>query len=141
MQLPEPAERPSAVLWLAAVGSLLLPVAGVAVALYGVFKIADADTTGWYWVGAGTLLIVADMLVDWIWARPAIGKSDEPNLNRRGAELIGQIVLVVEPIEAEGRGKVRAADTVWAAEGVKAAVGKRVRVVGVKGTVLTVAAT
>jgi membrane protein implicated in regulation of membrane protease activity len=36
---------------------------------------------------------------------------------------------------------VRAADTVWAAEGVKAAVGKRVRVVGVKGTVLTVAAT
>jgi membrane protein implicated in regulation of membrane protease activity len=30
---------------------------------------------------------------------------------------------------------------VWVAEGVKAAVGKRVRVVGVKGTVLTVAAT
>ena len=128
-------------MWLTAVGSLLLPVAGVAVALYGVFKIANEDTAGWYWVGAGTLLILADMVVDWVWARPAVGKSDEPNLNRRGAELVGQIVMVVEPIEAEGRGKVRAADTVWAAEGVKAAVGKRVRVVGVKGTVLTVAAT
>jgi hypothetical protein len=69
------------------------------------------------------------MAVDWIWARPTIGKSDEPNLNRRGAELVGQVVMVVEPIEAEGRGKVRAADTVWAAEGVAAVVGKRVRVV------------
>ena len=118
----------------------MLPVAGVAVTLYGVFRIANEDTAGWYWVGVGTLLILADMVFDWIWARPALGKSDEPNLNRRGAELVGQIVMVVEPIEAEGRGKVRAADTVWAAEGVKAAVGKRVRVVGVKGTVLTVAA-
>jgi len=36
-----------------------------------------------------------------------VGKSDEPNyLNRRGAELVGQIVMVVEPIEAGGRGKV-----------------------------------
>jgi membrane protein implicated in regulation of membrane protease activity len=93
------------------------------------------------WVGAGTLIIVTDMVLDWAWAGPAAGKSDEPTLNRRGAEFIGQIVLVVEPIEADGRGKVRAADTVWVAEGVKAAVGKRVRVVGVKGTVLTVAAT
>lgn len=141
MLLPEPDQRPSAVLWLAAVASLLLPVGGVAVALYGVYRIASEDTTGWLWVAAGTAMIVADMVVDWVWARPILSKSDEPNLNRRGAELVGQIVLVVEPIEAGGRGKVRAADTVWAAEGVKAAVGKRVRVTGVKGTVLTVAAT
>jgi hypothetical protein len=141
MRLPEPAERPSALLWLAAAASLLLPAAGVALALYGVFRIANDDLSGWMWVGVGTLVIVADMVLDWAWAGPAAGKSDEPTLNRRGAELVGQIVLVVEPIEADGRGKVRAADTVWAAEGVKAAVGKRVRVVGVKGTVLTVAAT
>jgi inner membrane protein len=119
----------------------LLPIAGVAVALYGVYRIMDADGAGWYWLAAGTLLVLADMAVDWIWARPAVAKSDEPNLNRRGAELVGQVVMVVEPIEAEGRGKVRAADTVWAAEGIAAVVGKRVRVVGVKGTVLTVAAT
>jgi membrane protein implicated in regulation of membrane protease activity len=141
MRLPERDARPSALLWLAAVASLLLPVAGVALSLYGVFEIANEETSGWYWVGAGTLLVIADMVVDWVWARPAVGKSDEPNLNRRGAELVGQILMVVEPIEAEGRGKVRAADTVWAAEGVKAPVGKRVRVVGVKGTVLTVVAT
>ena len=84
----------------------MLPVAGVAVALYGVFRIANGDIAGWYWVGAGRLLIIADMVFDWVWARPAVGKSDEPNLNRRGAELVGQIVMVVEPIEADGRGKV-----------------------------------
>ena len=128
-------------MWFAAVVSLLLPVAGVAAAFYGIYRITDADSYGWFWVAAGTLLVLADMAVDWTWARPTIGESDEPNLNRRGAELVGQIVMVVEPIEVEVRGKVRAADTVWVAEGIKAAVGKRVRVVGVKGTVLTVAAT
>jgi inner membrane protein len=141
MRLPEPGGRPSGILWFAAVASLLFPIAGVAVALYGVYRIMDADGSGWHWVAAGTLLVLADMAVDWIWARPAVAKSDEPNLNRRGAELVGQVVMVVEPIEAEGRGKVRAADTVWVAEGVAAVVGNRVRVVGVKGTVLTVAAT
>jgi membrane protein implicated in regulation of membrane protease activity len=141
MRIPEPAERPSALLWLAATASLLLPAAGVALALYGIFRIVDDDLSGWVWVGVGTLVIVTDMVLDWAWAGPVADKGDEPTLNRRGAELIGQIVLVVEPIEADGRGKVRAADTVWTAEGVKAAVGKRVRVVGVKGTVLTVAAT
>ena len=128
-------------LWLAAAASLLLPAGGVALALYGIFKIINDDLFGWMWVGVGTLIIVTDMVLDWAWARPAAGKSDEPTLNRRGAELIGQIVLVVEPIEADGRGKVRAADTVWTAEGVKTAVGKRVRVTGVKGTVLTVTPT
>jgi len=141
MRLPEPAERPSALLWLAAGASLLLPATGLALPLYGIVRIAEKDLAGWAWVGVGTFVIVADMVLDWAWAGPAAGKSDEPTLNRRGAELIGQVVLVVEPIEADGRGKVRAADTVWAAEGVKAAVGKRVRVTGVKGTVLTVAAT
>jgi membrane protein implicated in regulation of membrane protease activity len=87
--------------------SLLLPVAGVAAALYGVYRITEADSSGWYWVAAGTLLVLADMTVDWIWARPAVAKSDEPNLNRRGAELVGQVVMVVEPIELEGRGKVQ----------------------------------
>jgi inner membrane protein len=141
MRLPEPAERPSALLWLAAAASLLLPAAGLALALYGIFRIVNDDLSGWMSVGLGTLVIIADMVLDWAWARPAAAKSDEPTLNRRGAELIGQIVLVVEPIEADGRGKVRAADTVWVAEGVRAAVGKRVRVTGVRGTVLTVAAT
>src|SRR5690242_9230766 len=100
MRLPEPAERPSALLWLAAAASLLLPAGGVAVALYGIFKIINDDLYGWVWVGVGTMMLITDMVLDWAWAGPVAGKSDEPTLNRRGAELVGQIVLVVEPIEA-----------------------------------------
>jgi membrane protein implicated in regulation of membrane protease activity len=130
--------RPSALLWLASVVSLLLPVVGLAAIFFGGFRSARGDASGWYFVGAGAALILADIVIDWLWAHPAVSKSDEPGLNRRGAELVGQVVTVIEAIEVGGRGKVRAADTVWPAEGVKAAAGTRVKVAGVKGTVLIV---
>jgi hypothetical protein len=59
-------------------------------------------------------------------------------LNRRGAELVGQVVVVVDALESGARGSVRAADSLWAAEGCSAPTGARVRVIGVKGTVLAV---
>jgi hypothetical protein len=140
MRLPRGDGRPSALLWLAGVASLVLPVVGVGSALYGLYLGASSGPAGWYWVGAGVALIIADMVLDWLWARSAGSKSDEPDLNRRGAELVGQVVMVVEAIASGGRGTVRAADTVWAAEGCRAAPGDRVRVAGVKGTVLIVEA-
>ncbi len=138
MPHPDPGGRPSALLWLAAAVSLLLPIVGVGAALFGLYLGANGGPAGWYWVGAGIVLILADMVIDRIWAHPRVSKSDEPDLNRRGAELVGQVVPVVEAIAPGGRGAVRAADTVWAAEGCKAAAGTRVRVSGVKGTVLIV---
>jgi membrane protein implicated in regulation of membrane protease activity len=138
MQHPDQGGRPSALVWLAAAASLLLPIVGVGAALFGLYLGASGGPAGWYWVGAGIVLIVADMVIDRIWAHPRVSRSDEPDLNRRGAELVGQVVLVVEAIAPGSRGAVRAADTVWAAEGCQAAAGKRVRVAGVKGTVLTV---
>ena len=115
-----------------------MPVLGVVTALIGVFETGLGYPGGWYWIGAGVILIIADMLIDTAWGRSAISQSDEPDLNRRGAELIGQFVTVVEPIGGGGRGSVRAADTVWAAEGAEAAAGTRVKVAGIKGTVLIV---
>ena len=138
MPSPEQEQQPSAFTWLTAVASLLLPVLGVITALIGVFETGIGYPGGWYWIGAGVILIIADMLIDTAWGRSAISQSDEPDLNRRGAELIGQFVTVVEPIGGGGRGSVRAADTVWAAEGAEAAAGTRVKVAGIKGTVLIV---
>ncbi len=138
MRFPERDDRPSAFLWLAAVAGLLLPVVGVATAIYGIFMGASGDRSGWYWAGAGVVLVLADIVIDSLWANPRVSRSDEPELNRRGAELVGQVVVVVEAIERDGRGTVRAADTIWAAEGCAAAPGNRVRITGVKGTVLTV---
>jgi hypothetical protein len=64
-------------------------------------------------------------------------KSDEPNLNIRGAQYIGRTVTVENAIK-NGRGKVRVGDTLWNAEGEEAASGTRVRVTGVNGTALVV---
>jgi inner membrane protein len=63
--------------------------------------------------------------------------SDQPSLNQRGAQYLGQVLELVEPI-ADGQGKVRVADTVWLVRGVDAPMGARVRVTGVDGAMLKV---
>ena len=64
-------------------------------------------------------------------------ETDDPKLNDRGARLTGEIVTVVEAI-ADGQGRVKVGDTVWAARGSDAATGARVRVTGADGAVLLV---
>ena len=71
------------------------------------------------------------------WARAKTARSDEPNLNIRGAQYVGRIVTVEDAI-AGGRGKVRVGDTVWPAQGTDSAKGARVKVTGVNGNVLVV---
>lgn len=71
----------------------------------------------------------------WYVANPV--NSQDPLLNDRTARLIGEVVLVVEPIEA-GRGRVKVGDSVWSCRGPDAPVGSRVRVVGADASVLQV---
>ncbi|GLV29481.1 membrane protein [Sphingobium sp. TomTYG75] len=71
----------------------------------------------------------------WYVANPV--NSQDPLLNDRTARLIGEIVLVVEPIEA-GHGRVKVGDSVWSCRGPDAPVGSRVRVVGADASVLQV---
>lgn len=128
--------RPSAFVWLIALVSLVLPVAGVGAALYGTFLVFKQEYWGWLWLAGGLAMLVGDLVLDRTWARWT--KSAEPDLNRRGDQLIGRVLTVVDAIERGGRGSVRAADGVWPAEGNEAAAGASVRVTGCKGTVLTV---
>jgi membrane protein implicated in regulation of membrane protease activity len=65
-------------------------------------------------------------------------KSQEPDLNVRGAQYIGRKVLVEDAIR-NGRGRVRVGDTIWGAEGEDAVAGTEVEVTGVNGTMLVVA--
>ncbi len=138
MQLRKRDGQPTAAVWLTALASLLLPVVGVGAAIYGIFLGAVGDTVGWYWAGAGLVIVIADMVIDQMWFRSGAALSDEPELNRRGMELVGQVVVVEDAIATGGRGVVRAGDSVWVAEGCRAEAGDRVRVTGVSGTALTV---
>ena len=65
------------------------------------------------------------------------GVSDQPTLNRRGAQYVGQLCEVVDAIE-NGVGRVRLGDTIGTVHGPDLAAGARVRVIAVEGAVLKV---
>jgi membrane protein implicated in regulation of membrane protease activity len=64
-------------------------------------------------------------------------ESDQPLLNKRAAQLVGQSFDLDEPIE-NGRGSIRVGDTIWRVEGPELPRGARIRVVGTDGSVLKV---
>ena len=65
--------------------------------------------------------------------------SDDANVSRRGAQLIGQVFKLAEPISDGAGGRVRVGDTFWRAEG-KGSIraDTRVRVIAVSGASLVV---
>lgn len=63
--------------------------------------------------------------------------SDQPLLNRRGEQLVGQ-VYVLETAIIDGRGRVKIGDAFWAVQGPDLPVGTRVRVFAVDGMRLKV---
>ena len=130
-------DGPSAFAWLIAFVSLVLPWAGLAAGLVGAWQIAQGDRSGWWLVGAGAAMLIADVVIDFVWAHPSISKSDQPDLNRRAEQLIGRVLLLEEAIEG-GRGKVRVGDTLWLAEGAELPAGTRVKVTGVRRDALQV---
>ena len=77
---------------------------------------------------------IAACLAYWKFLRPlAERRDDQPLLNRRGAQLVGQRFVVSEAI-VNGRGKIRVGDGEWLASGPDAPAGSEVEVVAVDGT-------
>jgi len=64
-------------------------------------------------------------------------ESADPKLNDRGARMVGEIVTVVEAIEAGG-GRVKIGDSVWSAKGPDTAVGAKVRISALDGGAVVV---
>lgn len=73
------------------------------------------------------------------WFRRDEPESDQPALNRRTAQLVGQIVPLVSPIE-RGTGRVQIADAYWTVRGPDLPTGASVRIVGADGMTLQVEA-
>jgi membrane protein implicated in regulation of membrane protease activity len=138
MQSPEGEKRPASFVWLTALASLILPVIGVATAIIGVFEAGRGHPGGWYWIGSGVFLIIADMSVDWVWGRKMRAKRLNLDPPRPSPDIVGLVATVVDPIRNGGRGSVLAADHLYLAEGPEAVEGTRVKVTGVNGTVLQV---
>lgn len=63
--------------------------------------------------------------------------TDEPTLNRRGAQYIGRVFTLDAPI-VNGVGKIRVDDSTWKIEGADCPAGTKVKVTGIENTVLKV---
>lgn len=73
------------------------------------------------------------------WFRRDEPESDQPALNRRAAQLMGQVATLVSPIE-RGTGRVQIADAYWTVSGPDLPAGASVRIVGAEGMTLKVEA-
>lgn len=112
---------------------------GIAAGLVWALSMMFWDSASWTWEmqwGLFALFSVAAVLA----GRKVVlrsGDSDQPDLNDRGASLLGRTTVLKEPIR-EGRGRVHLDDTVWVAEGPDAEAGTRVKVIAARGSILTV---
>lgn len=125
--------------WLVATLSLALPWVALAAGGIGlVLAVRGEQWTGWSLIGLGGVLVVADILIDLVFAHSPMAVSAEPALNRPAEQLVGRVLILVEPIAA-GRGRARAGDSLWVVRGPDLPAGRQIRVVGVKGEELLVA--
>jgi inner membrane protein len=64
-------------------------------------------------------------------------KTDQPLLNKRGAQYIGRVFSLHTPIE-NGQGKIKVDDSVWKVHGEDCDINAKVKVTGIRGTVFDV---
>ncbi len=83
------------------------------------------------------VLSFASISIYWRYYRRHETASDQPLLNQRGAQLIGQIHLLDQAI-VNGRGRIKIGDAYWTAQGSDAPVGMRVRIIEVDSMTLKV---
>lgn len=64
-------------------------------------------------------------------------ETDQPLLNKRGAQYIGRVFNLYQAIE-NGQGKIKVDDSIWKVQGEDCDIKTRVRVIAIRGTVFDV---
>jgi hypothetical protein len=109
---------------------------GIAALLIGVVSLLIWDASFWTWE-VQVLAFLALSLVSAFVGKKLVGgrnvPSDQPLLNRRGAQLVGKMATLAEPIK-DGRGRIKLGDTLWRVAGPDLPAGTQVRVVGAADT-------
>ena len=89
------------------------------------------------WMLFAVLSLVSVLAGSHLRRRHPARETDQPLLNRRGAQLVGQ-VHVLESAIVDGRGRIKIGDAFWTAHGPDLPAGTRVRVVAADGGALRV---
>lgn len=119
------------------VPGIFLVFVAAGAALTGVVTLAIPDFATLFQVAVFIVATCAAVAFGRRWYAKSNVPTADPLLNDRVARLVGEVVTVVEPIEA-GRGRVRVGDGEWLAHGPDAPAGARVRIVGGTGGSLSV---
>ena len=115
---------------------------GIAALIVGVITliVGEGDL---FWVWQTQLLvflvltIVVALLGRTIMKRKRFDQNENPTLNERGANLVGQTAVLTDAIE-NGVGRIRIGDTTWRVTGEDTAEGIRVRITYADGATLGV---
>lgn len=111
---------------------------GISALVVGILAFAFGDTLSQPWELV-LFALISVATVFWVrnFANRQPVESEDKDLNQRGAQYFGRVVVVEDAISG-GRGRVRVDDTLWLASGADAPKGTRVRITGAHGTVFTV---
>ncbi|WP_404925353.1 NfeD family protein [Mesorhizobium sp. ORM16] len=109
---------------------------GIAALIVGAVSLLVWDAAIWTWQ-VQVLVFLALSLVSAFVGKKLIGgrnePTDQPLLNRRGAQMIGRMATLSEPIR-DGRGRIKLGDTLWRVSGPDLPAGTQVRVTGAADT-------
>ena len=104
---------------------------GIAALLIGVVSLLIWDASFWTWEVQVLAFLALSLLSAFVGKKLVGGRnvpSDQPLLNRRGAQLVGKMATLAEPIK-DGRGRIKLGDTLWRVSGPDLPAGTQVRVV------------
>lgn len=88
-------------------------------------------------LGLFALLALATLYAARHWLKRNPIESTDPLLNQRGHRLIGEMLTLTSAI-TDGKGRARVGDGEWNVRGPDAAIGSKVRVIGIDGSSLIV---
>jgi membrane protein implicated in regulation of membrane protease activity len=110
---------------------------GIAAGVVGGLIYLAPDLAWEHQVLTFSVLSVASIIIWRKYFRTTPEETDEPALNRRGEQYVGRVFTLADPI-VNSMGTIRVDDTTWKIRGEDCAVGTRVQVTGVDGTILEV---
>jgi membrane protein implicated in regulation of membrane protease activity len=109
---------------------------GIAALLVGVVSLLIWDAGFWTWQIQVLVFLVLSLTSAFVGKKLVGGRhvpTDQPLLNRRGAQMVGKMATLTEPI-ANGRGRIKLGDTLWRVAGPDLPAGTQVRVTGAADT-------
>ncbi|WP_027056754.1 NfeD family protein [Mesorhizobium erdmanii] len=109
---------------------------GIAALIVGAVSLLIWDATIWSWQIQVLAFLVLSLVSAFVGKKLMGGHdqpSDQPLLNRRGAQLVGKMATLAEPIK-DGRGRIKLGDTLWRVSGPDLPAGTQVRVTSAADT-------